>query len=612
MKGVNIKQESRNYPLVAPSEQSANRVYQNDCQAITLAFGANVTALRAGRGAGKTSTLAGVSVMAAQSICRGSLVMYGSSYAQIFGRTMPSMVKEIENTWHWTEGVHFFRGQAPKSAHFPQPLARPKSWSNCIHWYTGAVTQLCSSAVKGSTNGMSIQAFVCDETRYAKWDAIAEEVRPAIRAGVYDGGEGWQLSKNPFLCSQWFVSDAAISNSQAQWERVLAKEAEECAEINDAIAEMLAELDVAAEEGWYYELYNNPNFKYRLQYLRSKSTNFFNFSTVENLEVLGGEDYIKKQLRQLPPLIFNIQIMNGTKGLSKKDSYYANFSEDVHCYEPNQTLEEDLIKSNYLRKFRSSVDIGGMTKKVDWEAPDLDELNTARKDCSLDVDCIEGQPLYISLDTNKNINVFITAQRYKLMGCESAVILKTMYVLNERRLRSLCADWSAYYMPHQKSCADVFFFYDSTNKASNYALEEQEQLRFYNVIRDELEKRGWSVTLVDMGQPLEHGVKYQLMNDAFCGNLPFFIKINKFNNDFLIASLNTTKVKISMGTYRKNKEREKLTTKLNEDEMPANQITDCSDAFDNMVIGMRYHMQGSNSVSRWGVTGVPVSGVVIM
>ena len=605
-----IVEDARQSPLVAPSDKPVNIVYQNDCQAVSLGFSANVTGLRAGRGTGKTATLAGAMVGAAQSIVRGTLVLYGSSYAQIYGRTMPSLVKEIENTWHWVEGVHFFRGQAPKSAHFPNPLARPKSWSNCIHWYTGAVTQLCSSAVKGSTNGMSIQFFECDETRYVNWDAVSEEVRPAVRAGVYDGGWGWQLSKNPYLCGQWFVSDAAISDNQARWEKTLASEAADCVDINDEIAEMLAELEVAAEEGWYYELYNNPRFRDRLQYLRSKSTNFFNFSTVENLEVLGGEEYIKKQLRQLPPLIFNIQIMNGMKGLSKQDRYYANFSEDVHCYEPNQTLEEDIIKGNFLRKYRSKIDIGGMMKSVDYEAPDLDEISNAQKDCSLDVDCIDGKPLFLSLDTNKNINTFITAQRYSLLGFDSAVILKTMFVLNERRLRSLCADWHLYYAPHQKTCPDVFFFYDSTNKASNYALEEQEKLRFYNVIRDELSKRGWSVYLIDMGQPMDHDLKYQFMNDAFCGALPFMIRINKFNNDFLIASLNTTKNKMTGKLHRKDKSREKLKTKLNEDGLPANQITDCSDAFDNMIIGMRSHMPGMSS-SRWGVSDVPVSGVVL-
>ena len=185
-----------------------------------------------------------------------------------------------------------------------------------------------------------------------------------------------------------------------------------------------------------------------------------------------------------------------------------------------------------------------------------------------------------------------------------------MFVLNERRLRSLCADWHLYYAPHQKTCPDVFFFYDSTNKASNYALEEQEKLRFYNVIRDELSKRGWSVYLIDMGQPMDHDLKYQFMNDAFCGALPFMIRINKFNNDFLIASLNTTKNKMTGKLHRKDKSREKLKTKLNEDGLPANQITDCSDAFDNMIIGMRSHMPGMSS-SRWGVADVPVSGVVL-
>jgi len=102
---------------------------------------------------------------------------------------------------------------------------------------------------------MSIQFFECDETRYVNWDAVSEEVRPAVRAGVYDGGWGWQLSKNPYLCGQWFVSDAAISDNQARWEKTLASEAADCVDINDEIAEMLAELEVAALQDLICKLY---------------------------------------------------------------------------------------------------------------------------------------------------------------------------------------------------------------------------------------------------------------------------------------------------------------------------------------------------------------------
>lgn len=602
-----LRIQSTHYPLTRPVAPKKNKVYQNDMQTVVQSVWSNITGVRAGRGTGKTALLSGHTLKCNQSIVRGTDVMLGNSYAQVYGRTMPAMVKEIEQTWHWREGVHFFRGHAPKSANFPEPLAKPRTWSNAIHWYTGAVTLLCSMAVKGSTNGLSITSCRLDEARYSPWSHVQEEVMPAIRASVYDH-PGWKTT-NPALCSFWAVSDGALSNAQAVWEeKMQALITPEIQEVNDAIAQMLAELEVARIGGWYDELAANEEFKRKINTLRHKSINFYSFSSVENLEVLGGEEWLKKQKRLLSPLEFSIQLMNAPRGVGKADSYYANFSEDIHCYTPDQTLEEDLIKDKYNRKFKSIIDIGGMTKKVDYITEDLEDLARASSDCSLDVDCKDGLPLYITLDTNKNINTFCIAQRYIMQGRDSMVVLKTMYVLNEKRLRTLCKEFDMYYDPHKASCKDIIFYYDATNKASNYALEEQEQLRFYNVVKEELEKRGWKVSLVDMGDTMDHDPHFQMTNDAFTGAFPFVVRINKYHNDFLICSLNTTKL-IKTGNFiRKNKTREKLTTALDANDMPANQITDMSDAFDNMIRGFRFFPRGTR---KWGLTGIPLFGIDI-
>lgn len=596
-----LRQQSLSYPLTKSTQPARNNVYQNDMQSIVQAFWANTTGVRAGRATGKTALLAGHTLTCNQSIVRGTDVMLGNSYAQVYGRTMPALIKEIENTWHWVEGIHFFRGHAPKSANFPEPLAKPRSWSNAIHWYTGAVTLLSSMAVKGSTNGLSITSCRLDEARYSPWGHVQEEVIPAIRASVYDH-PGWKKT-NKALCSFWAVSDAALTNEQATWEHKMQELV--TPEINDQISQMLAELEVARMGGWYDELATNPEFIRKIILLRHEACNFYTFSSVENLEVLGGEEWLKKQQRMLPPLVFAIQLMNAPRGLSKADAYY-NFDEKIHTYVPCQTLEEDLIKGKYNTKHKALIDIGGMTKKVEYMAEDLEDIARAATDCSLDVDCVDGLPLYLSLDTNKNINTFCIGQRYVMDGRDTLAILNTMYVLNEKRLRTLCKEFSVYYAPHKASCKDIFFCFDSTNKASNYALEEQEKLKFYNVVKEELEKYGWKVIFIDMGQTMSHDAHYQMMCDAFAGAFPFVVKINKFHNDFLICSLNTTKV-IKTGNYnRKDKSREKLSTKLNEEDMPANQITDMSDAFDNLVRACRYYPQGNR---KWGLAGIPLFGV---
>ena len=585
-------------------EEVYNVIYQNPMQRSVLNWSSNITGVRAGRGVGKTSLLAGHTLHCVQSIPRGTDVMLGSSVKQLYGRTMPSMTKEIEQDWHWIEGVHFFRGHAPKAAGFPEPLTKPRSWANCIHWYTGAVTYLASMAVKGSTNGMNISSLRCDETRYIPWDKIAEEVRPAVRGGIYDH-PGWNRDKNPYYCSEWYVSDAAITASQAIWETVISNEAlmDNIPEINDQISTMLAHLRVASMEGWSDELLATPEFLKRLNYLRSKSTNFFNFSTAENLEVLGGEDYLKKLRRKLPALIFNIQIMGAEKGVSKQDAYYANFDIDVHGYYPSQTSEEDLIQGKFNTRYSFRNQYG---TKLEWESPDLEEIARSTKDCSLDVDCLPKEPLYITLDANSNINTFCIAQRYKMDGLDSCVILKSMYVLNERRLRSLCDDFHKYYAPHQRTCNEIIVYHDSTTKHGGaYALEDAEKTRFHNVIKEELEKRGWKVTLINMGNPMGHEQKFQFITDVLTGSKPIFLRVNRVNNDYLLASLANTKVKYintqtGYGFYKKDKSLEKTKSKL--EEQDATTITDMSDAFDNMLIGMV--LFGRKRQAKWGSSRV--------
>jgi len=596
---------SQSMPPVMPDnthdDSQYNYVFLNDMQRTVIRVSARHTYVRAGRGTGKSALLAIWLAEVVLSVPRSTIIFAGASYSMVLTRTLPQIIKIWENVLHWSEGIQFFRGHAPKSAGFDEPLSKPRTWGNCIHMFNGTVIYLASLSVSGSCNGLTASGLGIDELKYCPFSRLKEEAYPCLRSEL-SSHPGYSIAKNPYYLSLMGVSDAGINQRQIEWEL---ERNDQTLDINEQICEMLAEYEVCPE------LEHVPAFIERLNYLRGKAKVFFNFSSIENISILT-EDYLKQMQRNLPPLMFNIQIMGQWKGQAK-DGYYANFDiENVHGYYPPDENTLDLAMTAYGTKHKSVIDIGGTTKRVEFEATDIDRLAKA-KDCKLDTDVMPGEPLCIALDTNKNINCFCIAQTYKFEGVDSIMILNFMYTMNERRLRELCKDFSDYYAPHRSTCNEVIFYYDSTNKGTNYALEDAESSQFYNVVKEELAKRHWKVTLVDMGVPMRHQLKYQFVNDVLKGEKHLFVRVNKIKNDYLIASLENSRITYGKNGIRKDKSVEKVKRAGDDmmDEADERSFTDASDAFDNIIQGCILHPKGRGGRGRWRGT-IKSEGPIIL
>lgn len=571
----------RMMPMVqeAVSTKGQNYIYMNPAQQLAYNFGARDTKVRAGRGVGKsTGFLAPRIINCWNTIPRSEGIFLGNSVKQLYTKTMPQVITGIEK-FGWKEGVHFFRGQAPKklvsSGAFKMPIKKPRVWENVIHVYNGAVTYLVSMAIKASANGFNAAWICADETRYLPWRKVQEEVMPTLRGDTYDH-PGWRRNENPYYLSQMWVSDAAITVAQAEWEKA---EDDQTQEINEQIAEMMAELNVCPELG------QAKSFLEKLNRLRCQSRVFYNFSSLENVEILG-EKYFADRKREMPELMFNIQILGHKKGVAK-DGYYASFSHELHTYMPSDVAATDVIYSNFSKKFVGIDAAGGYSRKFEYEAPDLSATSKIR-DCSLDMDVLPSEPLRIAFDLNANINTVVTGQTYKRDGVDTINILSSMFTKNERKLRALCGDWARYYEPQRLKNPNVILYYDSTAKQGGaYALEEAEDTRFYNVVKKELERRRWVVTLVPMGSPMSHPQKYQFMNDVLSGAQRPFLKLNRENNEYLIVAIENCRVKMSSRGPIKDKGQEKLKS---EDGMGGKleTRTDITDAMDTLIIGARY------------------------
>ena len=322
--------------------------------------------------------------------------------------------------------------------------------------------------------------------------------------------------------------------------------------------------------------------KFQDDYLRELRRSAFvvrRASTLENVDVLG-EEYIRQMKRDLPPYTFMVSILN-VKIKKSNDGFYSNLDIDhVHGYIPDEI--DPLSQANFRTQKATGI-IGG--KKITSESyqPDLKELSE-RNDCRMDSDCVNDLPLYLAFDYNANINTLVVGQVYQRDGVEAVNVIKSFYVKNERKLRELVDDFSHYYAPKRAVNRDVVYFYDATAKqGASYALTDE---RFYQAVIKELERNGWNVTAIDMGVPEKHEVKHRIINNALAGIEYPAIRINQTQNPDLIIAMQLCEVSIGYQGFRKDKSQEKKAE--TEDNLPLQQRTDFTDAFDSLYLGCKF------------------------
>ena len=585
-----------------------HKIYMHRGQLDIYNFGSKNTKVRAARGFGKTSLLGIDTLKCVLGLRRLIGLFLGASAKQLMCRTMPNVLK-IYDMLGFQEGVFYFRGQAPAKLHWEMPLAKIRNWENCVHFQNGAVMMGISMAVKGSCNGINAAWLRGDETKYMPWSRVKEEAFPTVRGDFMptsmrktekkQWGYGIDPKVNNRYCSTMFVSDAGLTQKQCEWEK---EEMYETREVNDQIAEMLAELRYLEKTNprLAVQLAQNEAFLKRLHLLRSQSESFWNFSSLENASMLGGEAWVRQMKRELPDLMFRIQILGQKKGAAK-DGFYSNFDIDIHGYTCDDLQTFGLIADKFTVKQKGkALDVHKWPTQYETENIDFNQCQTAADTCSLDTDVDYTEPLRISIDCNANLNCMIIGQTRNFEGRPSLMILKSIYVMNERKLRALCRDFTDYYKPFLRRNGNVVFYFTATIKqgaSTAYAVEGAEDNRFDKVVIQELTQMGWKVTDVDMGGAMFREDKYQFVNDVLSFQQTPALRINREagRNDYLITAIENAG--ILPGTFKKDKSREKL--KSTDPESlggDPRERTDVTDALDDLLIGVRFHGEGHKKI----------------
>lgn len=532
------------------------KIFFNKMQREVMAVGARDSYVVAGRGTGKGLVHAATNLRNFQAMPRSTTGLIAPYANRAKSNTIPSMTMHWE-AWGYKKDVHWCIGKRPpKALGWPKPLIEPEHWENIISFYTGAIAQIISQDRSGSFISKSLDFLDIDEAKFIDYEKLKNETFQANRGQINEfGGCPWHHES-------LVTSDLTLSPKGAWFMRY---EKEMDAELIELIEGLVAEIAVVKERmaqsrnAADYHVKRLAFLHRKLDGLRRHALLFRKYSSLTNMEVLG-EEFISQQRRNLPLLIFQTSIL---------------------CL-PVTMLHDGFYSS--MKPFHKYA-------KSDFHFMDNSEYSDVpvALDCRSDGDIDPEKPLCIAFDFNRNINWLVCGQP----DYEERRIctLKSFFVKYERKLPALIADFCTYY--HYFKLHEVIFYYDSTALGSNYAVNDDD---FQRVICRELEKHGWKVEPIYIGNPMNHADKHLLINQGFAGQndlMPFF---NEPNNEDLLVSIQTA------GVYngKKDKRGEKF-AETDEDRLEAR--TDGSDAWDTLYIGcLRFPAEigflGSSSNSR--------------
>ena len=518
-----------------------NKQYFNDGQLYCLYMDTRDEVIVAGRGFGKGAIQARRLQECFQGMPGSMGGFVSPSVKRCLTNILPSMLIHLER-WGFKRDLHYIVGKKPwKALHWKSPIFTPANWENTISFYNGSVCNIISQDRPGSSNSMSLDYIIIDEGKFINFEQLKDETFQANR-----GNEQF-FHDFPLHHGMTITSDMPITKKGSWFLNYKEQSDPELVEVIEGLvyARYRAVRQLKAMPSRRADIEKKiERIDAKLRYFRSKCLLYKEYSSIQNLALLG-EDFIRRNKRDLPPLTFYTSIMCIRIDIST-DGFYGGMREDVNLYTaPSSKLALQDIRAE---------EGGGIPN-----------------DCRQDSDLDPRLPIIISFDANQNINWMVCSQ----VGRDGKLrVLKSFFVKYERKIPELIDDFNDYYQYHKRR--QVIFYYDTTFLPQNYGTHN---LNIRDTIKHCLMQHQWSIREKYIGKPMSHILKNALINDMFRGRAEHQVLINRDNNPDLLISIT------SAGVYngKKDKRGEKL-AETEEDKLESR--TDGSDAFDTTCIGV--------------------------
>lgn len=534
--------------------------YLNRAQSYILALLCKNITMVAGRGIGKGLVAASILRRNIEGMPGSNTALVAPNSKRMWTNILPSWDTHLRR-WGYVENVHYTWGRKPaKEWGWQEPIIKPMNWENTLSFYTGAYATIISQDRKGTSNSQSFDFVLIDEAKFIDFEQFKDETLPANRGNgnafghlYYHHGIAKFSDMPTTKKGSWFLNDREKCDQEQL--RLLEGLVASFYQLRQSIADKVERHEPVTA----MERYRLKRLSRAINMLRADTYLYKEFSSIENLEILG-EDFITQCHRDMPPATFRTTIMC-QRVKHSEDSFY-NAKSDRNLY--------TAVDKTYIDSLNF----------------DMDKLR--KVDCRMDADIAKEEPLYVAFDANANINWCVIGQPGKDMKLR---VLKSFYTKYERRLPELVDDVCTYYGPLRHK--EVVFCYDATFVGNNYGVDKND---FRTVIKYCFLKNGWTVRECYIGSPWQHPVKHQLINRMFLGQARYQILINQENNPDLLVSIdsamtvNGSNLKDKSGEKKPETEEDRLETR-----------TDGSDAFDTLCIAVE---TGSVSFAGGGGGGV--------
>ena len=536
--------------------------YVNQAQAYMLSMMCKNMTMVGGRGIGKGLIAASLLRRNAEGMPGSNTALVGPNSKRMWTNIIPSWDTHLRR-WGFVENVHYAWGKKPAKAWgWKDPIIKPMNWENTLSFYNGSYATIVSQDRKGTSNSQSFDYILIDEAKFINFEQLKDETIPANRGNgnvfgsiFYHHGIAKFSDMPTTKKGSWFLNDREKCDSKkvTTLEGLLV----ELYEVRKRVADKVA----ANEKPTPAELHYLRKLSRCINMLRADTYLYKEFSSIENLEILG-EEFIAQCFRDMPPATFRTTIM--CKRVEHSEDSFYNAKSDRNLY--------TAVNKSY----------------IDSLSYDMDKLRNA--DCRWDSDVDPTAPIWVAMDANANINWAVVGQPGSDMKLR---ILKSFFVKYAERLPELVKRICEYYGPHRHK--EVVFCFDSTFVGNNYGVNKAD---FHVVVEESFNACGWIVRKVYIGKPWRHPVKQQLINDMFRGvRTTYQVLINEENNPDLLVSIDSAMT--VNGTNQKDKSGEK---KEESEEDPLESRTDGSDAFDTLCIAVEFG--GSAYASGGGGAGI--------
>ena len=560
------------------------RLFGNQAQLPKLLLRAKCEVAVEGRGTGKSFDIGFKMDSIIRSMPASVTALTGKTYGQLLTRTLPSSLKLL-NQIGYQKDVNYVVGKKPP-AWFKDSYETLSKFDNVISFSNGTRFAMISQSEPGSGRGANVDYEIADEALLLDREQYNNEVSPTNRGNLEFFG---RKSEHPVAMHHGFKFSTSMPiNKEGRWvlefgnyyydergirlfdvwNRIVMQQVEllkvvfqyKNAANNGRSAEAA---DIVSE--FKHQWNEIVRLKRQITPFVSKEGVLFTLSNAfDNLDMLGF-DYLLKNHKLLPVLIFMVEIMN---------MYYDKVED---CF---YSLQE---KKHIYYNFYDNDRIIGEAQRVDYDIAD------GQFDSSVyDRDCDTNAPLELSFDWGSSICLMTVQQpRYWdfVQGCASQTVCQTQ--INEffvkpdggdnMMIRDLIGKFARYYEHHK--CRQVVYYKDRYGDHKNPAVLNS--MTYNEMAIAELQKYGWDVDIeqhpgMEPPQSDKH-LLWSIVLGEVDPNIPRF-RINGDKCKYSIISMNNAKVKTVEGKLQKDKKSERPDSGVLPEE-----ATHFSDAVDKLM-----------------------------